>query len=488
MNVLFDARLLHRPLSGLERVQRNLLRELAASPRIERLRVLVMQGTRLPADFPERAEPVYVHGTEDILRILLDPAQAPDVYHLTWFPDRNPRDLWLPLVAKASVVEVHDAILNRHPEYHPNHDCWKWYHSFVQRLVRNGDRLLCHSRSVIEEVVNDLGGSRSDCDLAPLAVEPSLRTPLAEDDVRARLARLGVPADYFLSVGKDYPHKGHNTLFRALARLPENAHVVCAGSPVWNGTDNSRQTVERLRLQDRVHWMEGLDDADIKALIQGAKALVYPSTEEGFGLPPIEAMALGTPVIAAAAMSIPEVCADGAWLFDPDDSVAMAGLMQRVLAQDPTVSDLVARGRRRERAYSWKRCAEATMDCYQKAIAQKRGIAGGRKGRRSRRQQKILELNEDLRQILEVCAKSPFFAERELAAWQERCLSVEHTLRETQERLAALQPGEAAPPPPPPPPPPIFMDQAEQAERPRFSLRRRMNKIRDGLRRYCQRT
>ena len=101
MHVLFDARLLHRPLSGLERVQRNLLRELSVHPAITRLRVVVMHGTRLPEQFPKNAEVVFVHGTEDILRELTG-KDAPDVYHLTWFPDRNPRDLWLPLMAKSS--------------------------------------------------------------------------------------------------------------------------------------------------------------------------------------------------------------------------------------------------------------------------------------------------------------------------------------------------------------------------------------------------
>ncbi|MGE3172060.1 MAG: glycosyltransferase family 4 protein [Planctomycetota bacterium] len=476
MNVLFDARLLHRPLSGLERVQRNLLRELAASKQIDRLRVLVRHGTVLPDSFPARAEAVQVHGTEDILRELLAPDTRPDVYHLSWFPDRNPRDLWLPLAAKASVVEVHDAILNRHPEYHPNHDCWKWYHSFVRTLVRNGGRLLCHSRSVIEEVVRDLGGERSRCDLAPLAVEPTLRVPLSEEEARQRRERLGMPERYFLAVGKDYPHKGHNTMFRAIARLPERIPVVCAGSQVWNGPDATRKQLEELQMTDSVRWVEGLDDEDVKALIQGALALVYPSTEEGFGLPPIEAMALGTPVLAAAAMSIPEVCDDGAWLFPPGNVGALVDLMRRLLNEPERVQKLVERGREVEQRYSWKRCAEATIRCYERAIAESRR---GKKGR------KRPALPTELVQMLQVQATSPFSADRELAAWQERCLSVENTLNELRMRLNALQP-EAPTPAPPPPPPVPDLAAAPETSRPRFSLRRRMRKIRDSLRRRSE--
>ncbi len=494
MHVLFDARLLHRPLSGLERVQRNLLRELAANPAITRLRVVVMHGTKLPSEFPERAEPVFIHGTEDILRELTG-KDAPDVYHLTWFPDRNPRDLWLPLVAKSAVVEVHDAILNRHPEYHPNHECWKWYSSFVTRLVRNADRLLVHSRSVKDEVRDDIGGNPAICDLAPLAVEPTLRTPLSKDAARARRDRLGIPPRYFLAVGKDYPHKGHNTMFRALARLDDDIPIVCAGSQVWHGPESTKNEITELGIQARVRWIEGLDDEDVKALIQGASALLYPSTEEGFGLPPIEAMALGTPVIAASAMSIPEVCKDGAWLFPAGDSKALSRLMHKVLTDHAAVARLVAQGREVEAGYSWLRCAEQTIECYRKAIAE---------SSKQTSEGKSTKLAPAVIESLLVQARAPFSTERELAAWQERCLSVENTLRELRVRLDQAQsapmpaatlagfaqtaPQMAAPPPPPALAlAPMTESDSPQPQRPRFSIARRLQKIRAGLARWAHR-
>jgi hypothetical protein len=187
-------------------------------------------------------------------------------------------------------------------------------------------------------------------------------------------------------------------------------------------------------------------------------------------------MALGTPVLAAAAMSIPEVCGDGAWLFPPGDEPALADLMRKALAGGPEVEQLIARGRVREGAFSWIRCAQATIDCYEKARADSR-----------RKQRRRPVLDQSMRAILEVCANSPFHAERELAAWQERCLSVEHSLHEARERLRVLQ-ADGLPPPPPPPPAPGAPAAGPAALQARFSLRRRWRKIRDGLRRLREKS
>ncbi len=487
MHLLFDARLIHRPLSGLERVQRNLLRELAIHPRIGRLRALVHPGTKLPRDLTG-VELVEVMTSEDILAVLVHPDedQRPDVYHLTYFPDRSPWDVMLPLAARASVVEVHDAILNRHPEYYPDRGAWEWYHQFVCRLVRNADRLLAHSDSVAGEIVRDLGGDGNIVDVAPLAVDPVFRDRLPEKEASARLARLGIasPEDnpYFVALGKDYPHKDHATMFRALARLKkasarhQDLRIVCAGRKVWRqpGATTTDELVRSLGIEASVTWVQKIPDADVKALLQCASGLIYPSLEEGFGLPPIEAMALGTPVVAASSMSIPEVCGDGALLFGAGDDEELAELMETVLAGGQPVAALIERGHATEQQYSWKRCADAVVACYQRAIetAKQRRVTDG-----------------DLYECLRVASHRPDNHTGELSAWQERCLSAERHARDVEvnrnqilkklqklERQLGRQVSEAAP-----------AHEGNGRPRPRWSLRRRIRKIRDGIRKRLAR-
>ncbi|MFH0945790.1 MAG: glycosyltransferase, partial [Planctomycetota bacterium] len=250
MDLLFDARLLHRGLSGIERVQANLLRELSALPEISRLRALVTRDFRdRDLNLPERVELAEVACTEEILSLLLhqDPEERPDVYLLSYFPDCNPRDIFLPAAAPASVVVVHDAILNRHPEYHPDPAAHAWYDRFVKLLLKGADRILCFSQSSAKEAVADLQGDPRRIDISPLAADPVMHQPLGKEDVNHRLGKLQISGDYFVALGKDYPHKQHGTLFKALARLPEHVHLVCAGSNVFPHERDGGETLEALR-------------------------------------------------------------------------------------------------------------------------------------------------------------------------------------------------------------------------------------------------
>ena len=201
--------------------------------------------------------------------------------------------------------------------------------------------------------------------------------------------------------------------------------------------------------------------------------MAYPSLEEGFGIPPIEAMALHTPVVACAAMSIPEVCGDAAFLHRPGDDKQVEQLLRKCLERGPDVRALIERGVAREKTFSWRRTAELTFACYEKAIATAKDGTSPRK-----------PLDPAVYESLASAARYKFNdLERELAAWQQRCLGAESQLHaarvhtgklESQLREGGQRPAAA---------PPSHGQHGPQGKRPRFSLKRRIKKIRDGLQR-----
>jgi alpha-1,3-rhamnosyl/mannosyltransferase len=126
--------------------------------------------------------------------------------------------------------------------------------------------------------------------------------------------------------------------------------------------------VQSLGLSQRVHWLGLVDRSEMPQLMAGAAAVVYPSFYEGFGLPPLEAMAAGSPVIASNASCLPEVLGDAAILVDPTDQRGFAEALEAVLTRDEVRERLVAAGRMRAGTFTWERCAESTVEVYRQAL------------------------------------------------------------------------------------------------------------------------
>ncbi len=174
----------------------------------------------------------------------------------------------------------------------------------------------------------------------------------------------GQRAEVYRSARSDSP-------FSAL-RSPFPASLVIAGKAQWRESEVYR-AVQLAGLERHVTFPGYVDDADLPALYSAAAVFVYPSLYEGFGLPPLEAMACGTPVISSTAASLPEVVGDAALLVDPTDSAALAQALRAVLAQPSLHAELRGRGLGRAAQFSWDRCAAETLAVYAEILARRRG-------------------------------------------------------------------------------------------------------------------
>ncbi len=276
-------------------------------------------------------------------------------------------DFVLPPVARAvKVLTIHDLSFLRVPECADPR--LRWYlGQVVPRSVRRADFLLADSQSTRHDLIELLGVPPDrvqviyggvDARFAPVEDEETLRR------VRDRYAR-GRP--YILAVGTLEPRKNYPTLIRAFARAREEArlpHVlVIVGRKGWV-YDPIFAAVDDLKLRDEVLFPGFVPDEELPALYSAADVLVTPSFYEGFGLPALEAMACGAPVIVSDVSSLPEVVGDAGVRIDPRDEAGLADALLRVIQDSALRAALRAAGLERARQFTWEGAARELLSVY----------------------------------------------------------------------------------------------------------------------------
>jgi glycosyltransferase involved in cell wall biosynthesis len=293
-------------------------------------------------------------GAPATLEALVGPV---DVFHATNFL------LTHPVERARRVVTVHDLTVLLFPQWHP-----------AKRLreMRVGlpvsaavaDHIIAVSQATKDDVVKHLAIEPARVTVVPLAVDGSFH-PLPRADVETALAPLGlVPGGYLLFLGTREPRKNLARLLDAMTVMgAEVGPLVLAGADGW-GTDDLRPRIAALGRQGRVRALGYVPEALRPSLLCGARVFVYPSLYEGFGLPPLEAMACGTPVITSNVSALPETVGDAALLVDPTDVDALATAIRRLWRDEALRADLQARGLTRARDFSWERTARLTLAVY----------------------------------------------------------------------------------------------------------------------------
>lgn len=297
----------------------------------------------------------------------LDP--LPDLFHATW-NHGVPRGLPFP-----SLLSLHDLIPWRAPRYVPwPRPAWlhrALYRRAVRASVRAAARIVTLSEASRSEIESALPEARGRIDVVPCALPRWFVTPPPEA-VAALHARFGGP--YWLYLGGFDPRKGVDTLLDALIALAAEGAalppVVLAGS--------LRGEARALRgraepLGHRVHFPGFVPDADLPALFAGAALFVYPSRAEGFGIPPLLAMASGVPVVAADTGAVAETLGGAGVVVPPGDPAALAHALRALLRDPAPLSDLRARGRVRAGAFSVDALASRMRAAYERAASRPGG-------------------------------------------------------------------------------------------------------------------
>jgi len=304
---------------------------------------VVFVATRFRERVPQRFEtvaadvPNYSIREQFAVARLIERSRA-DLFHSLHFV--------LPLTAVPSVVTVHDVIPLHFPYRNPI--ARLYYGTMLRRGLTKSRRVCTVTESAKREIVSATG-----CDAGKIFVTPNGVDAIADEP----------PAEgrYFLFVGNDKPHKNVERLisaFDGVRRNDRSVDLVMAGG-----------SFEHHARRDGIRSEGFVSNERLAALYRGALALIIPSLDEGFGLPALEAMSCGTPVIASNIPALVEVTGDAAVHVDPKSVEGIAGAMRRVAADTALRKSLGRRGIERARQFTWRRCAEETVRVYREVLA-----------------------------------------------------------------------------------------------------------------------
>ena len=354
--VAVEATRLAREVRGIGRYVRALLPRLVALRPGLRLALFVKKQRDVDALIPVFAaipalrHHVTLHRVRDMLK------SGADVFWYPWnvanpTPSRGP-----------VVVTIHDIVPIAHPD--PRFRGWQKNLRWRRRYASTAKRatlIIADSEFTAGEVHRMLGVPHERMRVVQLAAD-DFTAPPAEDDAAA-LQRLGVRRPFVLAVGAADRRKNLELLERAMP------HVVAARPDTTLVLAGPRRD-PHAPFPD-ASWRQTLgfvSEEELAALYRGASMLVMPSTYEGFGLPVLEAMHLGTPVICARASSLPEVCGDAAALIDPDDEIGLATIILRVMSDDRLNASMRAASLAQAARFSWDDTARQTINAFEEAI------------------------------------------------------------------------------------------------------------------------
>lgn len=273
---------------------------------------------------------------------------------------------FLPIMKCRTVVTIHDLGFLRVPHVYTRGERLRM-RMLTRLAARYADHVITGSEFSKRDIVEEYGLSPERVSVAPSAVDRALFRPLAAAERAAAGRRLGLPEQYLLFVGVIQARKNLGVLIDALATLRARAwpdmQLVLVGRQAFRAGDVVRRARER-GVAAAVMHPGVVSDADLVALYNGARAFVFPSLFEGFGIPVLEAMSCGCPVVSSNATSLPEVYGDAALTFDPTDADALVARLEEVLGDPALGQRLAQRGVERAAQFSWDRTAAAVREAY----------------------------------------------------------------------------------------------------------------------------
>lgn len=370
LRVAVDCRLMYYRRAGIAQYTRRLVQALAQEMPDQPAELSILLDRR-DADTTWVPEGVKVRRVRTPAHHRMEQTTLPLELALARIDVLHGTDFIAPRGRYKKVITIHDLYFMEHPEVMS--PAGARYYGQVGLSSQRADRIIAVSNYTRREILRLLPGvpEQKVSTIYEGAEDPQrpasdLQSPIATvqwptENLKAKIQN----TRYALFVGTFEPRKNLPTLLRALKELPVDVKLVVVGERGW-GNQKLTKLVDELGVKDRVIFAGRLTDSELDAAYRAARLLVFPSLSEGFGLPVLEAMARGTPVVCSNAGALPEVAGDAALLHDPLDAAALARMLRMMWSIDPVNADYARRGKERAPQFTWAKAARQTWEVYMK--------------------------------------------------------------------------------------------------------------------------
>ncbi len=377
MKILINAIPMTGLLTGIARYLRNLYDAISMMDQVE---LFYFQGKTAVKSMPPMAESEQWQQTAKSVKKLPDPVifgiraalwlkyeynlnrlckkKTFDIYHETAFTPAK-----LSLIP--TVCSIYDLSLRCYSKTHPRERVW-FFEYFIKTRLKYARHILTISEFIKQEIIEEFKVPPSMVTAVPLAPDP-LFGLCSADIIKKIKTKYNLPETYLLFVSSLEPRKNIDLLIKALQTANTDIPLVLVG---WHGWGDKKwlEKIKKTDIKKRIYITGHVSDHDLKAIYNGAQALVYPSLYEGFGLPIVEAMTCGCPVICSNTAGMPEVAGDAAILINPVKKDELAHAIETIVHDTELKNSLVKKGFQQAAGFTWDSTARKTLDVFKRAV------------------------------------------------------------------------------------------------------------------------
>jgi len=291
-----------------------------------------------------------------------------DLFHATHY-------VLPPLPRVRAVVTIHDIIHLLYPQFLPSRAAHVYARVMIRRALKRADRIITVSYNSKRDLVDYFGVHPSGIEVIYNGVSPRFRRDIPQEEREAAAVKYRLRRPYLLFLGGEKPHKNVRNVVRAFAEARRDRALTQAlvlAGPLAKNPARLRALIAALDLAGSVFQPGIVEEADLPALYAGADLFLYPTLYEGFGLPVIEAMACGTPVLTSSTSALQEVAGGYAYMVDPMDVDAIARGIAALSTDAKLREDFVELGKKRALEFSWDKAAEKTLAVYASVLSSRK--------------------------------------------------------------------------------------------------------------------